>query len=131
MTSCTCQDYLVHICTKSFCAVLLKVDEFMLRGLVLLHIQHSMYLPATVAAPAMLITYVVYTNCLTSDCHYCSVAALGMVKGACCWLADIYGAAGLLTYIVWLKDFAVEDQFSVNFIFGYIPALGETGRNPV
>ena len=38
-----------------------------------------------------------------------------MLKGACCWLADI----------VWLKDFAVEVQVNVGFILqvGYIPAL--------
>jgi len=44
-----------------------------------------------------------------------SVTALGLLKGACCWLADI----------VWLKDFAVQVQVNVDFILqvGYIPAL--------
>ena len=43
-----------------------------------------------------------------------SVTALGMLKGAWRWLTDI----------VWLKDFTVEVQVSVDAVLGYILVLG-------
>ena len=48
------------------------------------------------------------------DIKSVSVTALGMLKGACCWL----------TCIIRFEHFAVEVQVSVDAVLNYIPACG-------